>query len=166
MHCEDIVTCLQEGSAAGASGGQHQPCWRRYPYIVLDNSAISGSTGAARSVTTNQVNNFNGTWTLASYQPNAPGFSISGCSATSLTGTSFIDGGMTGSYTSGAAGTCTVTLTSGTIAQHGYFCSARDTPTRTRKARLLIRLQPQYSKAQTASGDVIIFNCSPFRIVS
>lgn len=78
---------------------------------------------------------------------------ISGCSLTTPLGTA-----NAGSFLSGTAGTCTVTITPGITASHGFVCSATDLTTRTD-----IVSQSAYStttctiSGTTASGDLVTY---------
>lgn len=89
-------------------------------------------------------------------------FTISGCSATGATG-----GAQAGKFTSGTAGTCTVTITingaTGAVAPNGWSCWANDETTtsdamhETGSTTTTVTLS-----GTTASSDVIDFGCMGF----
>jgi len=84
--------------------------------------------------------------------------SITGCTVSAVTANNHA-----GRYTSGTAGTCTVTVTFSVTATNGWSCQANDQTT-------VADLQHQTSNTTTtavisgttASGDVININCGPF----
>jgi hypothetical protein len=85
---------------------------------------------------------------------------VSGCSLTTALGTS-----IAGSFKSGTAGTCTVTITPGTIAPNGWACRATDLTT---PADANSVVQTAYTtttatiSGTTASADLVTWSCVPF----
>jgi F5/8 type C domain/PLAT/LH2 domain len=97
------------------------------------------------------------TWPVAASGTvsNAPTFTASGCSNSTLVG-----GSTAGSYKSGTTGTCTVTVTMGLSAPNGWACKANDLTT---TADAILETGTTQATAilsgTTASGDTINFFC-------
>jgi hypothetical protein len=85
-------------------------------------------------------------------------FTASGCNNSTLVG-----GATAGSYDSGTSGTCTVVLTTGVTAPHGYACTANDLTTTADTIKQTASSQTTATlSGTTASGDVISFACTPY----
>ncbi len=86
---------------------------------------------------------------------NGTTFTASGCSNSALVG-----GATAGSFTSGTTGTCTVVITPGILAPHGWACRAADITT---SADLLTQTATTTStftlSGATVSADVVNFSC-------
>jgi hypothetical protein len=93
--------------------------------------------------------------TLNGYVSTGTTFTASGCSNSTLVG-----GATAGSYHSGTTGTCTVTLTTGLTAPHGWSCSAQDltTPADIQTQTATTTTTATLS-GTTVSGDVVNFHC-------
>jgi F5/8 type C domain-containing protein len=89
---------------------------------------------------------------------NGATFTTSGCSATLPVG-----GATAGSYTSGTSGTCTVVVTPGVAAPHGWACKATDLTT---PADVITQTATTLStftfSGTTVSADVINFSCTGY----
>lgn len=118
------------------------------------NSATGGAKGAG-TINAQQVY-VNGVFVASG---GGTTFTASGCSNSTLVG-----GATAGSYTSGTSGTCTVTVTTGMTAPHGYSCSVWDitTPADAQKEIAPLSQTTVTFSGTTISGDVIAFFCGAF----
>jgi hypothetical protein len=120
-----------------------------------DTSTAAIKLGAAAVLTQNA-----GGFTAQSFGSSGTTFALSGCSATSLTG-----GATAGSFVSGTAGACTVTITMGgsQAATHGWSCWANDITT---PANSISQSGGNTATAvltgTTAASDVVNFGCMAY----
>lgn len=95
----------------------------------------------------------------------APGFMSNGTTftASGCTNSTLIGGGTAGTFVSGTTGTCTVIITTGLTATHGWSCAANDltTPADTIKQTASSTTTATVS-GTTAASDVINFHCIAF----
>ena len=90
-----------------------------------------------------------------------PTFSISGCSASSLTG-----GAAAGTFISGTTGTCTAVITigggGGVTAPNGWHCSASNQTAKTTLPTIASTTTTATIEGATTSGDKISLNCGGY----
>lgn len=134
--------------------------------IVCNNVAVGSALGS--SAVTATGNSFAAPSTAAPVAlPNGSSFfvleaagtqTVSGCSLTSASG-----GASGGSFHSGTAGTCTVTITPGITAPHGYACTATDLTTAADTVKQTATATTSCTiSGTTASADVITWQASAF----
>lgn len=99
-----------------------------------------------------------GMWNTAGVAINGTAFTASGCTNSAIFG-----GATAGQFTSGTTGTCTVVITPGLTAVHGWACFSNDltTPADTIKQTASSTTTATLS-GSTTTGDVINFQCTAY----
>ena len=131
---------------SGAGGGTKIGDWEGLPVQVLTNP-----TGVSGNIALNTVFLPQG-----GTADEGTTFGASGCSISAHSG-----GAATGQYTSGTSGTCTVSITPGSTAPHGWSCDAHDitTPADVQGQTAASTTTIPVISGTTVSGDVVNFKC-------